>query len=382
MRRKSILSAILSVTVAISLAGCGGGSSSSYKADAAMENYSTAEADYDSYTDDVYDYSYEEAAEEAIENGEVPEMATEEVKPQESSRKIIKTVNINAETEDFDKFIANITNKVEALGGYLENTDISGRSINSSSDYLRNANITARIPSPKLDDFVTNVTDNSNITNKSESAEDVTLGYADTKAHVSSLRTEQNRLNELIKEADNIDTLLILEKRLTEVRYEIESYESRLRTMDNKVDYSTVYLRVSEVRKYTPVVTEKQTFSQRVAQGFSESLANVIEGVVDFIAELIIAIPYIVVLLLFLAIFALIIFLVIKVIIKLIKKLDEKQQKKYEAERQRRAAMTNRPVNNAVNQPDMAQNVNNVANQMNNAANQNGDIQNVNNENK
>lgn len=332
MKKNTILAIITGALVVTSLAGCGGGSNSStsYKYDNAMSDYSVAEeAAYD-YSDDVYEYdeSIEENAGEGL----------EPVEAKETNRKIIKTVHMSTETEEFDKFINNISAKVDALGGYLESTDISGRSINSSSDYLRNANITARIPSQRLGDFVTHITDNSNITNKSESAEDVTLSYADTKAHVSSLRTEQDRLNELIKEANDIDTLIILEKRLTEVRYEIESFESQLRTMDNKVDYSTVYLNVSEVRKYTPVVTEPLSFSEKVSQGFKESVADVIEGVVNFVAELIIASPYIIVLLIFLAIIILIIFIIVRIIIKAVKKIDEKQRKKNEAERAKRIA--------------------------------------------
>lgn len=344
MKKRSILAFLVCGLVATSLAGCGGGGSS-YKSDSTA-NYAMAEeaAEYD-YSDDIYD-SYEEAkVEEESANGAEE---SEPVNAKESNRKIIKTVNINAETEEFDKFVSTIQAKVDALGGYLESTDISGRSINSSTDYLRNASITARVPSDKLDDFVTHVTDNSNITNKSESAEDVTLSYADTKAHVSSLRTEQDRLNELIKEANDIDTLIILEQRLTEVRYEIESYESRLRTIDNKVDYSTVYMNVSEVRKYTPVVTEKQSFGERVATGFMESLIDVGEGIVNFVAELIIASPYLIVILIMFAIFGLIIFIVVKIILKIVKTIDAKTQaanKKNIAKAPKKAV--NAPANNA-----------------------------------
>lgn len=319
MKNKKILTLVLGFAMtAVALAGCGSGSGSSYKAEAATANESYA------VTDDVYDYSYEaeEAYEEPMENG------AEEIKPQQSNRKIIKTVSISTETKEFDKFINTVSNKVEALGGYLESTDISGKSINHSSDYLRRANITARIPQERLSDFVTLVDDNSNITNKSESAEDVTLSYADTEARISSLRVEQNRLNELMKEAEDIDTIIALENRLTVVRYEIESHESRLRSMDNKVDYSTVYLNVSEVREITPVVTKELSFGEKVSQGFVESCKDVSKGVVNFIANLIIASPYILVLLVFAAIFIGIMFLFIKLIIGIINKVDRKSREK------------------------------------------------------
>lgn len=324
MKKKSILSLIISSLV-IGLVGCGG---SSYKSDAAATATAYAEeeaAEY--YSDDLYEFNEAdfEAMKEAGEGSENVEVS------ENTNRKIIKTVNINAETEEFDTFISTVSAKVDSLGGYLESTDISGRSFRDDS-YLRYANLTARIPSKRLNDFVSHITENSNITNKSESAEDVTLNYADTEARISSLRTEQQRLNELMAQAQDIDTIITLEQRITEVRYEIESFESQLRTLDNKVDYSTVYLNVNEVRKYTPVVTEPQSFGQRVAEGFAESLSNVCEGVVDFIAELIIALPYIFVFIVFLAIIVLIAFLFIRILIRIIKKADEKSAKKRQEE--------------------------------------------------
>ncbi len=197
---KKVLSYLITaVTIGAVLAGCGSGSN--YKSTEAAE---MAPEEY--HSDDMYeaDYgtgAYEEAVEEeaAVEDGvdSIDDGAIEN-----SSRKIIRNVNISAETEEFDSFISNIDKKVKELGGYMESTNISGRSISSSSKNMRSADLVARVPSNKLDSFVSNVADISNITNKSESAEDITLNYADTQAHISSLRTEQQRLDELLLQAE------------------------------------------------------------------------------------------------------------------------------------------------------------------------------------
>ena len=199
---KKVLSYLITaVTIGAVLAGCGSGSN--YKSTEASE---MAPEEY--YSDDMYeaDYgtgAYEEAVEEeaAVEDGvdSIDDGAIEN-----SSRKIIRNVNISAETEEFDSFVSNIDKKVKELGGYMESTNISGRSISSSSKNMRSADLVARVPSNKLDSFVSNVADISNITNKSESAEDITLNYADTQAHISSLRTEQQRLDELLLQEEDI----------------------------------------------------------------------------------------------------------------------------------------------------------------------------------
>lgn len=323
---KKVLSYLITaVTIGTVLAGCGSGSN--YKSTEAAE---MAPEEY--HSDDMYeaDYgtgAYEEAVEEeaAVEDGvdSIDDGAIEN-----SSRKIIRNVNISAETEEFDSFVSNIDKKVKELGGYMESTNISGRSISSSSKNMRSADLVARVPSNKLDSFVSNVADISNITNKSESAEDITLNYADTQAHISSLRTEQQRLDELLLQAEDIETIIAIESRITDVRYELESYESRLRTMDNKVDYSTVTIYVREVERYTPVEEVKQTVWQRIAVGFTENLLDAKELVIDFIVGFIISIPILVVLAVFVAVPVVIIFFVVRFFVEKIKGPEYRAQAK------------------------------------------------------
>ena len=68
--------------------------------------------------------------------------------------------------------------------------------------------------------------------------------YVDMQSHVKALRTEQNTLLELIEKADKLKDIIALQSQLTQVRYEIESYESQLRMYDNRVNYSTLNLTV------------------------------------------------------------------------------------------------------------------------------------------
>ena len=71
-----------------------------------------------------------------------------------------------------------------------------------------------------------------------------------------SLEIEQERIWQFLEKAESIDTVITLEQRLSDIRYQLESMESQLRLYDNQVDYSTVYLSISEVTAYTPVTPE------------------------------------------------------------------------------------------------------------------------------
>lgn len=324
--KKRVSLFLVGIMASAVLAGCGSGGSRSKSAESYEE--------YGSYaTDDVY--ATEAATEEY--DAEMPMAKGEgngvgDSAVENTSRKIIRNVNITAETEEFDSFISNINSRVDALGGYMESTEISGRSISSAKAQMRHAFLVARIPAQNLDSFVTTVAEKSNITNKSESADDVTLNYADTAAHIKSLRTEQERLNELLLQADDIETIIAIEARITDVRYELESYESRLRTMDNQVDYSTVYLNVNEVVRYTVVEEPKQNVWQRISKGFGKNVLNAWEIFVDFIVGLIVGLPMFIVIIIIVAVPASVILLIVKIFTRIFNGPDYVEFKKKQRE--------------------------------------------------
>lgn len=194
---------------------------------------------------------------------------SEESAPVEEGRKIIKTVRLNAETEDFDALLQGVSDQIEAVGGYVENKEVYRGSAYDKSP-IRNASLTIRVPAHGLAEFVTQVESMSNITSNSETGEDVTLTYADTESRVKALEVERDRLLELMEKAQTTQDLLEIEARLTDVRYELESAASRLKIYDNLVTYATVHLDIQEVRKLTP--TAPPTTWERITGGFAENL--------------------------------------------------------------------------------------------------------------
>ena len=87
-----------------------------------------------------------------------------------------------------------------------------------------------------------------------------------------------------------MEDIIVLEERLSEVRYQLESMESQLRTLDNLVDYSTVNISVSEVQELTPV--EQPTTGDRVRDGFLGSLENIRSGFVETGVWFVVNLPY------------------------------------------------------------------------------------------
>lgn len=206
----------------------------------------------------------------------------------QSDRKLIKTVSIDAETENYDELITALESKIAALGGYTES-----RRTGTYGKTRRWSQMTLRIPAEKLGDFVTHVTENANVLSTNETTQDVTLQYVDTEAKITALETEQARLLELLAEAQNLSEILEIEARLSDVTYELERYASQKRSYDNQVSYATVHLTVEEVQTLTPV--EEPGVWERITTGFADSLEGVGTGLTDLFVLVIAGSPYLLV---------------------------------------------------------------------------------------
>ena len=312
--KKRLLTVGFALVLSVSLAACGTSSKGeSFDAAAPAAEYEYAAAE-EAVAEIAYDSYY---AEEPMEgemgdagNGaeapEVNESAT-------SQRKLIKTVELSVETKDYDNLMVSLEKQIDELGGYIESLGAYNGSYYSGRTN-RSANITARIPAEKLDGFVKQIGEEANVVDRNESVEDVTLQYVDLYSHARMLEEEQERLLELLENAETIEDIITIESRLSEVKYQLESMKSQLRTFDNKVTYSTVHIYIDEVKELTPVV--EQTAGERIAEGFAESLRDIGEGFKEFFIGFVINIPYIIVWGVIIAIIAFVGFKIVKVIDK------------------------------------------------------------------
>ena len=243
-----------------------------------------------------YDYSYTESVTNQNADDlllESAEITSQSENAQFDSRKLIKTVNMDVETKEYDMVMSKLEQQINNLGGYIENSDTYNGSTYSGRYNERYANMTIRIPKANLNVLLDTVSDICNVVRRSDNVEDVTLSYVDMESRRNTLKIEQERLLALLDKADDLESIIVLEERLSEVRYRLESMESQLRTLDNQVDYSTVYLNVSEVKELTPVA--EQNAFERIAEGFKDSLEDIGEGAVDFAVWFVINIPYFIV---------------------------------------------------------------------------------------
>ena len=222
--------------------------------------------------------------------------------------KIIKNGDLSTQTREFGAFLTNLNRSILAVGGYVEASSINGNSYNKNR--MRSADVTARVPAEQLDAFCDQVSELGNVTYKNLYTRDVTLTYVDLESHVKALRTEQQTLMDLLAKAEKVEDIILIQNRLSDVLYEIESYESTLRTFDDQIAYSSVHLSIQEVQRETTV--EKETAGQEIARRFKENWEDVQDGFARFGINFVSDLPIIIVWVVFLGIIVLVIVRIVK----------------------------------------------------------------------
>ncbi|MCR4618121.1 MAG: DUF4349 domain-containing protein [Lachnospiraceae bacterium] len=307
MKKKFLAGIGIALSMALLLTACGSGNKNYVSEMAADSSY----YDAGDYSDYEYDYSLDVAEETADEsyNGDfgttsgtqadsVSDSASVSSQNKvDTNRKLIKTVDLDVETKEFDALVAAIENQVTAYNGYVESQNTWNGSRydyygNESTYSNRNANYTIRVPRENLEAFLNSFSELCNIKNKSESVQDITLSYVDLESHKKALETEEERLLALMEKAEEMYDILTIEDKLTDIRYQMQSMESQLRTYDNKVTYSTVTMYIQEVRELTYDEPEPETFWDRLTSNFEDSIEALVEGLKNFAIFFVAALPH------------------------------------------------------------------------------------------
>ena len=103
---------------------------------------------------------------------------------------------------------------------------------------------------------------------KKLTTDDVTAQHADIAARLATKRAVEKRYVELLSRARKISEILEIEGKIGEVREEIESTESRLKTLDDEVGYSTISLACYQVLPQPVPEAPVVSFASRVVESF------------------------------------------------------------------------------------------------------------------
>ena len=216
--------------------------------------------------------------------------------------KMIYSANLEIQTTEYDAAIAALESSVTAFGGFVEqsntygdiryNDDGTSRVVNRMADYV------VRVPATRFQEFLSQADGLGNVLSCNRYAENVTSHYTDQEARLASLYTQEERLLSMLEKSEDVESLIALEERLADVRYEIESIERNLRNLDRRIAYSSVTISLHEVESYTPTKPVQRTFGEKLSDALTDGWRSFSRGVQYFLIDLVYALPGIILFLL------------------------------------------------------------------------------------
>jgi hypothetical protein len=155
---------------------------------------------------------------------------------------VIRVGQAFIEVDKVDPAVLKIRQLAAQVGGYITNSSISG-----GRDQIRQATLELKVPAPKYDQAVGNLSEIGRVETVNSSAQDVGEEFVDVTARVNnSRRLEERLLGILTTRTGKLDEVLRVERELARVREEIERYEGRLRYLSARVAMSTLTITVHE----------------------------------------------------------------------------------------------------------------------------------------
>lgn len=149
-------------------------------------------------------------------------------------RKLIISVDLSVNSKDIEKSYKLIEEKVKEYKGYFENID----------SYKYRYFIALRIPKDNLYNFLEFIENNQNVQNKNINTEDITENYYDIENRIKNREALLDKFRNYLKEAKNIEEILIVEDRINNLTYEIERMKGNFENLTSLIEYSKVNITI------------------------------------------------------------------------------------------------------------------------------------------
>jgi len=229
-----------------------------------------------------------------------------------TERKVVKNGNLDLVVENTEKSVEDIKNIVKSRSGFVENANVYESGNDKKSGF-----VTVRVPSDNFDSTMSEIKKLAlKVVRENENARDVTEEFVDLEARLKNLKAEEEQYVSIMKRAYEIEDVLNVAKRLSQVRGNIERLEGQLKFLSAQIDMSSVTVSLTSEAQveifgivWNPLIVAKKAF-----HGMLESLA----GYVDALIVILFSIPII---LLWIGTFALVIYALWKLGVRAKKRL-------------------------------------------------------------
>lgn len=186
---------------------------------------------------------------------------------------VIRTAQITLITPDFANARVSLEDILKRHRGH-----IGILTIGSPADSGQSLQATLRVPSSQLDAAMAEIRNLGRVETEQQGGEEVTQQMVDLEARLANAHNTEQRLADIMhRNSGKIGDVLAVEKEIDRIRGEIERMEAERKNLGDRVNFSTLDVRINEEYKAHLAVAAPSTFS-RLRNSAVEGYRNVADS--------------------------------------------------------------------------------------------------------
>lgn len=191
---------------------------------------------------------------------------------QQSGRQLIVEAWVSLEVDEIDGVVRQVETIAGQRGGWVESADIVGEA------GYRTANINVRVPADRFDDAMQTLRALGRVTDEGVSSTDFTDRLIYNEARMEAWKVQEERLIVLLENAATVEDVIDIERRISEVRADIESVAATQRNLENRVAASLIRVNLHLPGRFA---SDPPNGSLTLAVGDPGATADAISGRVE-----------------------------------------------------------------------------------------------------
>ena len=189
---------------------------------------------------------------------------------------VIRTMNLTMITKEFDPARTRIEAIVRQSQGYIDRL-----TVHADTGAARSLSATLRLHAEQADSVLKELRTLGRLTQETQNSSDVTSQYVDLSARLSNARNSEQRLLNLLRDrAGDLKDVVAMEREISSVRESIERMEAQQKDLNNKIQFVTIQLELSE-EYHAELQPSVPSMRSQLRNAAVEGIRSVTENIAD-----------------------------------------------------------------------------------------------------
>ena len=201
-----------------------------------------------------------------------------------------------ARTATIAMLAGNVDRVIEEIGRLARSNNGVVFGLETQNDNTANSSASAdmsiRVPASRFDDTIAALARFGSVTSRSVKAEDLTGDITDSGARLTNLRRTEADIRAIMDRSGSVSDIMDAEAKLSDIREQIETIESDLKSMNGRVAYSSIDIHLIAEAQNKPA---EPSVSAQLGNAFGNATHALVQSVVGLVANLIwllVFVPY------------------------------------------------------------------------------------------